>query len=234
MMQGCIIDPIRIPCYADDMKQNTMHYSFLDKLIIQFDQGVRTLCDNTSESLRKNPGDSSDEGVLSKTQRKHSAGLMRVNHAGEVSAQALYQGQALTARNRETKEKMQRAALEEVDHLAWCSQRLGELNSHASYLNPLWYAGSFAIGVGAGIAGDQWSLGFVAETEHQVVRHLDEHLTSISPDDYKSRAIIEQMREDEGHHATVALEAGAAKLPMPIQQGMKVISKVMTTLAYWV
>lgn len=216
------------------MKQNAIHYSPLDKLIMQFDQGLRTLCDNTSESLRKNPADTVAEGALSQKQRKHSAALMRINHAGEVSAQALYQGQALTARNRVTKEKMQQAALEEVDHLAWCSQRLNELNSHTSYLNPLWYVGSLAIGVTAGIMGDQWSLGFVAETEHQVVRHLDDHLKSIASNDHKSRAIIEQMREDEGHHATVALEAGAAKLPMPIQQCMQAMSKVMTTLAYWV
>jgi ubiquinone biosynthesis monooxygenase Coq7 len=159
---------------------------------------------------------------------------MRVNHAGEVSAQALYQGQALTAKLAEVRGKMERAALEENDHLAWCERRLKELDSHTSMLNPLWYTGSFAIGALAGLAGDKWSLGFVVETERQVVKHLDEHLSRLPEQDRRSRAILEQMKEDETHHATAALNAGGAELPEPVRQLMRLTSKVMTNAAYYI
>lgn len=212
----------------------TIQHTPFDKLIINIDQGLRTLFGNNALSTRRNPAASAEYTRLSKTERKHSAGLMRINHAGEVSAQALYQGQALTARDQTVQVKMQHAAREEVDHLAWCQERLEELGSHVSYLNPLWYAGSFVIGAVAGAVGDQWSLGFVAETEHQVVDHLTRHLQSLPVHDHKSRAIVEQMRTDEGEHATMAINAGGAPLPKPIQVSMKIMSKVMTTLAYYV
>jgi ubiquinone biosynthesis monooxygenase Coq7 len=158
---------------------------------------------------------------------------MRGNHAGEVAAQGLYQGQALTARLDSVRQQMERAALEENDHLAWCESRAKELGAHVSYLNPLWYGGSVAIGALAGLAGDKWSLGFVVETERQVVRHLDDHLARLPAQDAKSRAILEQMRQDEGHHATVALEAGGAALPEPIKRLMGLASQVMTRTAYY-
>ncbi len=157
---------------------------------------------------------------------------MRVNHAGEVSAQALYQGQAFTAKLPNVREKMQQAAIEENDHLIWCEERLKELNSHTSLFNPLWYAGSFTIGALAGSAGDKWSLGFVVETENQVVRHLEQHLNSLPTSDAKSKAILEKMKEDELHHATMALESGAAELPKPAKLLMKLTSKIMTKTAY--
>ncbi len=207
-------------------------YSPLDRLIAQFDTGLRTVFGQPITTERADPADAVEDGELSDQERQLSARLMRINHAGEVAAQGLYQGQALTARLPEVRDKMERAALEENDHLAWCENRVEELGSHTSYLNPLWYLGSVTIGALAGLAGDKWSLGFVAETEHQVVRHLDDHLARISPNDHKSRAILEQMKIDEGQHATTALAAGGAPLPAPIQGLMKLTSKVMTTLAY--
>ena len=170
---------------------------------------------------------------MSQTERRHAAGLMRVNHSGEISAQALYQGQAATAQLKNIREKMQQAALEEKEHLAWCAQRLEELGSHPSALNFAWYLGSFMIGALAGAIGDRWSLGFVVETERQVVKHLTEHLQRLPTQDEKSRAVIEQMREDEDHHATVALQAGAEKLPALVQKLMSASAKVMTTTAYY-
>ena len=157
---------------------------------------------------------------------------MRVNHSGEVSAQGLYQGQALTARLPEVRDKMEQAAIEENDHLAWCEQRLNDLGTHKSLLNPVWYTGSFLIGATAGMLGDKWSLGFVAETEHQVVRHLDEHLKSIAEDDECSRAVLQQMKIDEAKHATTALQYGGARLAKPVQKLMALMSKVMTSTAY--
>lgn len=206
----------------------------LDQLILNFDQGLRTLCHNTAQSTRANPAQVIEEGQLSQKQRQHSAGLMRINHVGEVCAQALYQGQAMTARDVKIKDKMHEAAQEEIDHLAWCEQRLTELNSHTSYLNPLWYVGSLAIGTVAGIAGDRWNLGFVAETERQVVAHLTKHLGALPEHDHKSRAIVEQMRMDEAQHADMARAAGAAELPAPIKQIMSLMSRVMTTVAYYI
>lgn len=210
------------------------HYSPIDHLLINFDQAVRTVFGKPQVTERPNPANIHEDSVLSEEERHRAARLMRVNHAGEVSAQALYQGQALTAKLPEVREKMERAALEENDHLDWCEGRIKELGSHTSVLNPAWYAGSFAIGALAGAAGDKWSLGFVAETEHQVVKHLEDHLRHLPPQDMKSRAILEQMKEDETHHATVALEAGGAALPWPIKKLMGLTSRVMTKTASWV
>ncbi len=159
---------------------------------------------------------------------------MRVNHAGEIAAQALYQGQALTAQLDEVRDTMQQSAQEENDHLAWCESRVHELHEQTSRLAPIWYAGSFAIGALAGIAGDRWSLGFVAETEQQVVEHLERHLDQLPAEDDKSRAIVRQMKQDEAKHGHVAIAAGAAELPEPVRKLMKLISKVMTGTAYWV
>lgn len=208
------------------------HFSPIDNLVMQVDTGLRTLFGKPTITERPNPEDRVEEGELSAAEKDLAGRLMRINHSGEVAAQGLYQGQALTAKLPEVREKMERAAEEENDHLSWCEQRINELGTHTSYLNPLWYAGSVAIGATAGFAGDKWSLGFVAETEHQVVRHLDSHLDQISENDHKSRAILEQMKEDEGHHATVALNAGGAELPLPIKKFMSLTSKIMTKTAY--
>ena len=208
-------------------------FSGLDQFLINIDTGVRTLFGAPEVTERGNPADSQPEGELSEADRKLAGRLMRINHAGEVSAQGLYQGQALTAELPEVREQMQRAAQEENDHLAWCESRCQELGTHVSLLNPLWYLGSLTIGAIAGKAGDKWSLGFVAETEHQVVRHLDEHLQQLSPEDHKSRAILEQMKIDELHHATIAEGAGSADLPSAVKMAMKLTSKIMTKGAYY-
>jgi ubiquinone biosynthesis monooxygenase Coq7 len=210
------------------------HLSPIDNFILQADHALRTVIGKPKITERPNPAESTADVELSAAERKLAAGLMRVNHAGEVSAQALYQGQALTARLDEVRNSMERAALEENDHLAWTEQRLHELDSHRSLLNPLWYTGSFAIGAFAGVLGDKWSLGFVAETEHQVIRHLDKHLAKLPPQDQKSRQILEQMKQDEAHHATVALEGGGANLPWPVKKLMAAMSRVMTTSAYYI
>jgi ubiquinone biosynthesis monooxygenase Coq7 len=209
-------------------------YTLPDQLILNLDRALRTVFGKPITTERGNPADGAAEAELSEEERRLAAGLMRVDHSGEVAAQALYQGQALTAKLPRVRDKMQRAADEENDHLAWCEQRLDELGSHKSRLNPFWYAGSFAIGAVAGAAGDKWSLGFVAETERQVVRHIDDHLARLPASDRRSRAILEQMREDEGHHATTALEAGGAPLPLPVRRLMALTSKVMTRTAFWV
>lgn len=206
------------------------HYSFADRILKHFDQGLRTVF-APATATRHYPAQKTTS--LSDTDRRHSAALMRVNHAGEVSAQALYHAQALTARSKHIREVMQHAAQEENDHLAWCEKRLQKLNSHTSYLNPLWYTGSFAIGICAGLAGDKWNLGFLAETERQVVRHLDQHLKKLSPIDTESAEVLKQMREDEAHHATTACTAGAAELPFLVKVTMRGFSKVMTSIAYW-
>ncbi len=165
-------------------------------------------------------------------ERLEAARLMRVNHAGEVCAQALYHGQGLVSRHRNVKEKMQQAMIEEGDHLAWCETRLQELGSHTSYLNPGWYMGSFAIGLLAGLVGDKWSLGFLAETENQVVSHLEKHLQQLPANDKRSLAVLSQMREDESHHRDEAVQAGAAELPGFIKKMMQLVSKVMVKTAY--
>jgi ubiquinone biosynthesis monooxygenase Coq7 len=212
----------------------TRQYSPLDQLLMHMDKAVRTVFGSPPVTERPNPAETQPEAELGAAERRLVAGLMRVNHAGEVSAQALYQGQALTAKLPEVRGKMERAAMEENDHLAWCEHRLKELDSHTSVLNPLWYAGSFAIGALAGVAGDKWSLGFVVETERQVVKHLQEHLERLPAEDHKSRAILRQMEEDEAHHATTALNAGGAELPAPVKQAMRLTSKLMTTTAYYI
>jgi len=209
-------------------------YSPLDHLLMGVDVGVRTLLGQPKITERVNPAINESETELSETDRALAGRLMRINHAGEVAAQGLYQGQALTAKLPDVREKMERAALEENDHLDWCEKRITETGTHVSYLNPVWYAGSVAIGALAGISGDKWSLGFVAETEHQVVKHLEEHLQRLPETDNKSRAILEQMKQDEGRHATVAIEAGGAELPAPVKNLMGLCSKVMTRTAYWV
>jgi ubiquinone biosynthesis monooxygenase Coq7 len=204
----------------------------LDHLIVNFDQALRTLAGRPLASGRRNPADDREEGDLDASEKTESMRLMRVNHAGEVAAQALYQGQALTARLEGVREGMEHAATEENDHLVWCEQRVNELGGHVSYLNPLWYLGSFAIGAAAGAVGDKWSLGFVAETEKQVIEHLDGHLGRIAANDQKSRAVIEQMKIDEAHHGAEARRAGGTELPGPVRQLMKFTSRIMTGLAY--
>jgi ubiquinone biosynthesis monooxygenase Coq7 len=181
---------------------------------------------------RANPATAHAEAALDRTERRHAAGLMRVNHTGEVCAQALYSGQAAVARDPSVRAQLQDAAQEETDHLAWCAQRLDELESRPSLLNPLWYAGSYAIGVAAGLRGDGWNLGFVVETERQVEAHLAEHLETLPAADARSRAVLEVMKADEARHADHALESGARLLPAPFPQAMAAISKVMKTVAY--
>lgn len=181
---------------------------------------------------RGNPADGHAEAALDPAERRHAAGLMRINHTGEVCAQALYSGQAAVARDPEVRAQLREAAQEETDHLAWCAERLGELDSRPSVLNPLWYAGSYAIGVAAGLRGDGWNLGFVVETERQVEAHLAEHLQTLPATDGRSRAILEVMKVDEARHADHALQAGARTLPAPIPQAMAAVSTVMKAVAY--
>ncbi len=213
--------------------QNRRHYSPLDRLLISVDQGIRTVFGAPEITERPDPASQLPDAELSVPERRLAGALMRINHAGEVAAQGLYQGQALSARLPDVRDKMERAAQEENDHLDWCARRIEELETHTSYLSPLWYLGSVAIGAAAGLAGDKWSLGFVAETEHQVIRHLDSHLQRLPAEDVKSRAILEQMRIDERQHATVALEAGGAPLPLPVKKLMQLTSKIMTRTAFW-
>ena len=224
------------------------HYSPLDQTLIRADRVLKSLLTGIAHfgsvtnkdggkcaadhSQRPNPAGQAAADPLNEAERTHAAGLMRVNHTGEVCAQALYQSQALTARSEAIRDAMERAAREEEDHLRWCEQRLAELDSRHSRLNPLWYAGSFAIGGLAGLAGDRWNLGFVAETERQVVRHLESHLRELPTQDQRSRAIVEQMKIDEAEHATLAVEAGAAELPTPVKGLMRLTAKFMTTVAY--
>ena len=181
---------------------------------------------------RESPAASCPDVVMAEAQRRHAAGLMRINHVGEVCAQALYVGQATVAREPATRAQLLHAAQEETDHLAWCADRLDELGSRTSLLNPLWYGGSFAIGALAGLRGDGWNLGFVVETERQVEAHIGEHLESLPPEDLRSRAILGRMKEDEARHAQQAEAAGARTLPFPIPPLMAAASKVMKTVAY--
>jgi len=201
-----------------------------DHLIGHIDQALNNIfCRQVSQ--RPYPAKDTEVDQLSDEERRKAAGLMRVNHAGEMAAQALYQGQSITARDPSIREQLRDASIEESDHLNWCRTRLDELGEQPSKLDPLWYAGSFAIGMAAGIAGDRWNLGFLAETEHQVVRHLDSHLQNLPKHDERSRAIVTQMRKDELGHATLAENLGAAKLPKTINTAMGLTSKVMTSLA---
>ncbi len=202
-----------------------------DNVIINIDKALRTVFASAA-TRRPYPDAGIAEAEMSEADKRHAAGLMRVNHCGEVCAQALYQGQALTARNPEAAKALIEASDEETEHLAWCEKRLTELGSRKSYLNPLWYAGSFGLGVLAGALGDRWNLGFLAETERQVEGHLDSHLASLPENDAKSRAIVEQMKADEIKHAETAIEHGGAPLPMPVKVAMKLTSKIMTATAY--
>jgi 3-demethoxyubiquinol 3-hydroxylase len=216
------------------------HYSLLDRLITPLDQTVRTLfashvaarpypAENLPESPQIADRASDSDGV-----RRHTAALMRINHSGEVAAQALYQGQAFVSQADATRASLIEAAREETDHLAWCAERIRELGGRTSLLNPLWYTGSFAIGALAGLAGDRTSLGFVAETERQVVEHLDGHLQRLPAEDARTRAIIQQMSADEQRHGRSAMLAGGAELPEPVRALMKLTAKVMTRTAYWI
>jgi len=208
------------------------HYSRLDRVIASVDEALRLSTGEAPPARRENPAGAAVSAELDPEQRRHAAGLMRINHTGEICAQALYAGQAATAHNDATREAMQSAADEEIDHLAWCEDRLRELDSRPSLLNPLWYAGSFAIGAAAGIAGDEWSLGFVKETENQVEAHLEDHLERLPPGDARSQAILDQMKADEAKHAEMAEAAGARDLPEPIRRAMTFTAGIMKALAY--
>ena len=208
--------------------------NFIDQIISEIDKGIKFSLDNYQKENRQYPASKIPEDDLSEFDRNNSANLMRVNHSGEVAAQGLYRGQALTARLEGTREKMDHAALEELDHLSWCNKRLEELNDKPSLLNPLWYGLSFGMGAIAGAAGDKWSLGFVHETEEQVVIHLEEHLEKLSNKDKKTIAILEQMRIDEAQHSEEALESGAEILPEGVKKIMSLIAKVMTKSSYYV
>ncbi|MGB1403318.1 MAG: 2-polyprenyl-3-methyl-6-methoxy-1,4-benzoquinone monooxygenase [Porticoccaceae bacterium] len=203
-----------------------------DQLLVQFDQSLRTLLGKAPSPQRPSPAAKIEDAQLSEQERRHAIGLMRVNHAGEVCAQALYQGQALTAKLPEVGKQMQHAAAEEVDHLAWCEERIYELGGRTSALNPVWYAMSFGIGAGAGLISDKLSLGFVAATEDQVCDHLQKHLQDLPTSDIKSRAIVEEMLVDEARHAETAIEAGGHHFPAPVKKLMTLVSSAMTTSSY--
>ncbi len=203
----------------------------LDRFIVEFDKGLRTLF-SQAHSVRPYPDAEVMEASMSEEEKKQSAALMRVNHSGEICAQALYQGQALTARDPEVQQKLQHAAQEETEHLAWTAHRVQELGGHLSALNPFWYTGSLAIGAFAGLLGDKWNLGFLSETEQQVGGHLQSHLSKLPVQDEKSRAIVAQMYTDEIGHADMAVELGGVELPKPVQMLMKLNGKVMTGAAY--
>lgn len=206
--------------------------SFIDRLICSADQALRTMVPSESAAKQASPGDQQQQSELSAEQTQHIAGLMRINHSGEVCAQALYQGQALTAKLPDVRTEMEAAAQEEIDHLIWCEQRIKQLGSHTSFLNPAFYAASFTLGAAAGLAGDKWSLGFVAATEEQVCKHLQDHLEQLPEADKKSRAILQQMLADEARHGENALAAGGEPLPEKIKTLMTAMSKVMTTTTY--
>ena len=208
-----------------------MSSSATDRFIAGFDRALRTVT-STHAAARPSPATGISEGNLSETERAHSAALMRVNHVGEVCAQALYQGQALTARDPKNRRALQKAAIEEQDHLAWSAERIQELGGRPSLLNPLWYAGSLAIGAAAGALGDRWNLAFLAETELQVEEHLAGHLEQLSPVDVRTRAVITQMRTEEAQHRATAVALGAAKMPDPVKKAMRLLAKAATTIAY--
>jgi len=204
----------------------------IDKMIVNFDRALRTLCAGAT-SVRPFPGGELRESNLDENDRRKASALMRVNHAGEICAQALYQGQALTARNPDVQQALESAAIEETEHLAWTRQRIAELGGKVSVLNPMLYAGSFMIGAVCGLLGDKWNLGFLVETERQVERHLEGHLDRLPVEDRRSRAVLDQMKKDEAQHARTALSHGAAKLPLPARQVMRAASKLMTRATYW-
>ena len=204
----------------------------VDRILVGLDQALKTVNSEPTRATRPNPAAGLDEPELTDAEQAHAAGLMRVNHAGEIAAQGLYQGHAAVARLPEIEEHMKQAADEELDHLAWCEQRLGELGTEPSLFRPLWYAGSFAIGAASGVLGDKWSLGFIEETEKQVSEHLAGHLDGLPENDVKSRAIVAQMREEEETHGENARKAGAAQLPAAVRSLMKAVAGVMKITAY--
>ena len=204
----------------------------LDRFIIEFDKGLKTLA-ATAHSVRPYPDQTvSLSTELNSTEKRHAAALMRINHCGEVCAQALYNGQALTTKNPQTVRALEQASKEETEHLAWCERRIQELGGRTSLLNPIWYVSSFTLGAIAGALGDKWNLGFLAETESQVGVHLNQHLDALPANDDKSRAILEQMKIDEAEHAATAIHLGGAELPSPIKAAMQGMSKVMTSTTY--
>jgi len=213
------------------MLQMTNDRCAVDRLVEALDLALRAVA-GVHRAQRPSPSGDLEEGALNDAERAHAAALMRVNHVGEVCAQALYQGQALTARDPGNREALEHAAAEEQDHLAWSAARIDELGGRLSFANPLWYAGAFTIGAAAGILGDRWSLAFLAETEHQVEEHLSGHLAQLSPGDARTRAVVERMRADEARHRDTAISLGAAELPEPLKGAMRLMSKVMTTVAY--
>lgn len=208
------------------------HLSTIDRFICGVDSALRTLNAGPATAARPYPAEGVQEAELNDRDKKHAAGLMRVNHAGEVAAQGLYQGHAAVARDPTIEAQIKHAADEELDHLAWCEQRLAELGSEPSALRPLWYGGAFIMGAASGILGDKWSLGFIEETEHQVAEHLTGHLADLPAQDQRSRTIVGQMREEEEAHGANANAAGAAELPPPIRELMRIVAKVMTATAY--
>jgi ubiquinone biosynthesis monooxygenase Coq7 len=203
----------------------------IDRAILEFDRALRTIA-GLHQAERSSPAATIPDAELGDAQREHAAALMRVNHVGEVCAQALYQGQALTARNASIRGSLERAAREEEDHLAWSAERIDELGGRPSLLNPLWYAGALGLGMAAGALGDRWNLAFVAETEHQVEEHLSGHLERLAREDARTRAVVEAMRADEARHRQTAISLGAAELPQPVKSAMRALAKVMTTVAY--
>lgn len=203
----------------------------VDRAIVGLDRALRTVA-GVHAARRSSPADALPEADLDAAEREHAAALMRVNHVGEVCAQALYQGQALTARNEAVRASLEQAAQEEEDHLAWSAERIRELGGRVSLLNPLWYGGALAMGMGAGALGDRWNLAFLAETEHQVEEHLGGHLERLAPQDARTRRVVEAMRADEARHRGTAITLGAAELPQPAKLAMRALAKVMTTVAY--
>ena len=204
----------------------------LDRRLAGVDDALRPVAAPAGRPARDHPAGLSHEATLSDSEKSHAAGLMRVTHAGEVAAQALYKGHATVARDTSIEQQMQDAAAEELDHLAWCEQRIQELGEEPSRLSPFWYAGAYAIGAVSGILGDKWSLGFIAETERQVIEHLESHLDDLPAGDARSRAIVEQMRDEEAEHGQNAVDAGAAELPRPVKRLMQLTAKIMTRTAY--
>ena len=203
----------------------------IDRLIVEFDRALRAVA-GVAHAERRSPAEGLKESAITEEERAHAAALMRVNHVGEICAQALYQGQALTARDPGARAKLEQAAREEEDHLVWSAERIRELGGRPSLLNPAWYAGAFAMGALAGALGDRWNLAFLAETERQVEEHLGGHLEALPAEDRRTRAVVEAMRADEARHRDSALELGAAELPEPVKLAMRLASRVMTTVAY--
>lgn len=212
---------------------NERRLTSLDRFVAGIDDVLRGMAGTSANASRPNPALGVGSGTLDATARRHAAGLMRVNHAGEVAAQGLYQGHGAVARDPAVARQMQAAAAEERDHLAWCEQRLRELDARPSRLRPVWYAGAWLIGAASGVFGDRWSLGFVEETERQVSDHLSGHLESLPADDARSRAIVRQMRDDEERHGAAAKAAGASELPVPVRRLMRLSAKLMTRTAYY-